>query len=612
MNRLILTTQIAISVLAFVLPASGQVQFQELSQQAGITHMHQSGERMGGGVAIFDFNNDGLQDIYLTGGEAPDKLYKNLGNWQFQDVSLAAGITSIAAEGSFGVTTGDIDNDGLRDILVTGDAGYRSKLLHNQGNETFVELTNAFNDGELWKTAASMGDVNGDRFLDLYIGQYIKSPQFILDGNQEIIGFDHICLPNFLFLNDGDLTFSDVSTQYGVADTGCALAVAFTDFDFDNDPDLFVANDFGEWLTPNTIFENSIQNNEMIDQGAALEMNLEMYGMGIAIGDYDHDSDLDYYQTNLGRNELSRNDGGAFTDVTSFANVESDSAEQLLHTGWGTFFFDADNDSWQDLFVANGEIAAADIIANVELDSNRLYYNNGNGTFTDISNTAGVGSVERSRGAAYGDLDNDGRLDFVVNNVGNAPGATQVELYRNVSNSGNWLGVRLRGIFCNRDAFGARVRVVVDGNSTVAEVDGGSSHASQNSSILHFGLGSETEVDSVIVTFPSGNESIIEGVASNQTLTVVEQVTVSVPTLSETLEARVSYINHQPMFTSGFNGQAEFELHDVSGRLLNTFSKEVTVGTNQLSELNGLATAMYLLTVRHNGISKSLRFTVLQ
>ncbi|MCB0754338.1 MAG: VCBS repeat-containing protein, partial [Flavobacteriales bacterium] len=171
----------------------GQVQFQEIAQQLGIEHMHLSNEFIGGGVAIFDFNNDGLQDIYLTGGDLPDKLLKNVGNFQFQDVSASSGIASIVNEGSVGVTTGDIDNDGYRDVLVTGDRNYSSKLIRNNGNGTFTELVSAINDGDDWKSAASFGDIDQDGFLDVYIGSYVDHVGFILDNNNQIIGFEHKC-----------------------------------------------------------------------------------------------------------------------------------------------------------------------------------------------------------------------------------------------------------------------------------------------------------------------------------------------------------------------------------------------------------------------------------
>jgi hypothetical protein len=573
-----------------------QVLFDEISSQIGISHMHRSNEFLGGGVAIFDFDNDGWEDIYLTGGENHDRLLRNLGNWQFQDASFSSGVASISSTGSFGVVTGDIDNDGYRDILVTTEMNHRSRLLHNQGNGTFVQLTSAFDDGTSWKTAASFGDVNSDGLLDFYIGAYVFDVEFIFDQNNVIIGFQHHCSPNYLFINNGDLTFTDATSIYEVADTGCALATAFTDFDNDRDVDLILGNDFGAWVVPSTLFQNQLPLEDLDDVGAQTNMDFQIYGMGIAISDIDKDADLDYYQTNLGRNILSRNDAGVFADITTEANVESDSTGQLLNTGWGCFFFDANNDSWPDLFVGNGEIAAAAIIDNAELDSNRLYINNGDLTFTDVSASAGLGSVLRARGAAYADLDRDGKLDFVVNNVHGFQDSTHFEVYKNVSVVGNWIAFKLLGVQSNRDAFGAHVRLVQNGVSAVAEVDGGSSHASQNSSIVHFGLGSATVVDSVIVTFPSGIERIFTELGANQVVQVVEDVATGVSTLEMSTIA-VVYQDGQVVLDSQRDQQVEVEILDLAGKTLVRSNRQLYQGHNDLTETRSLSTGIYLIVL---------------
>jgi hypothetical protein len=329
--------------------------------------------------------------------------------------------------------------------------------------------------------------------------------------------------------------------------------------------------------------------------------------MGIAIGDYDRDADLDYYQTNLGRNELSRNDGGTFTDVTTLANVESDSTGQLLNTGWGTFFFDVDNDSWPDLFVANGQIPSTEIIENVLLDSNRLYLNNTDGTFSDVSLSAQIGTVGRARGAAFGDLNNDGKLDFVVQNVHEYQDSAQVEIFRNSSEVANWVGIKLQGIVSNRDAFGSRVRVVVDGISTVAEVGGGSSHASQNSSVLHFGLGESTTADSVVVTFTSGIEQVLVNVAANQVMLVVEDVPVSVPNTDNLPQFSVVYENGKPFISSLIEETLMMEVLDVSGKRVMKHRVHLSKGINQLSQLGRLSEGVYLLRIEHSLGSNTLR-----
>jgi hypothetical protein len=600
-----------LALLQFVsFSINAQVQFEEIHDQLGVNHMYKSTSYLGGGVAVFDFDNDGWEDIYLTGGENSDKLLRNLGNWQFQDVSFSSGIASFSPSGSFGVVTGDIDNDGYRDILITTDMGYRSKLLHNQGNGTFVSLPNAFNDGTSWKTAASFGDVNADGLLDFYIGAYVYDIEFIFDQNNVIIGFQHRCSPNYLFINNGDLTFTDASLVYGVADTGCALATAFTDFDGDLDMDLILGNDFGAWVVPSTLFQNQLPLEDLEDVGTQTNMNFEIYGMGIAVGDIDKDADLDYYQTNLGRNILSLNEGGVFMDITTEADVESDSIGLQLNTGWGCFFFDANNDSWPDLFVGNGEIAAAAIIDNADLDSNRLYLNNGDLTFTDITADAGLGSVLRARGAAYADFDKDGKLDFVVQNIHRYQDSTHFEVYRNASSEvGNWIGFRLIGVQSNRDAFGAHVRLVQNGVSTIAEVDGGSSHASQNSSIIHFGLGSATLVDSVIVTFPSGIQRAFSDLSVNQVLEVVEDITIGVSS-NDLGDMRFVYEDGIPTIISSASQFATIQLLDVTGRSVLRTRKQLVQGQNPLQDISTLPVGVYLLEVSKQNDRQVFRIVV--
>jgi len=585
-------------VLTFVGDVHSQPLFEEIGESLGINHAHVSNKHLGGGVAIFDFDNDGWQDVYLTGGQIPDKLLKNVNGQQLVDVSVSSGIDQITQPTTFGVVTGDVDNDGYRDILVTTEFGEKSILMHNQGDGTFIHLPNAINDGFDWKSSATFGDVNKDGLLDVYISAYVFQSGFDLDTAGNVIAFEHECSPNQLFLNNGNLTFSNATSLYGVGDVGCALAVAFTDFDNDTDVDLMLANDFGAWVVPSVLFENNYPTQNLADIGGQSGMDLEIYGMGIAVGDYDKDADLDYYQTNLGRNVLSRNDGGIFTDVTTVADCESDSTGQLLNTGWGTFFFDADNDSWPDLFVSNGWIQAAEIIATLPNDPNALFRNNGDGTFSDVSISAAIASDKRGRGAAYGDLDNDGRLDFVVNNVHKHVDSTQFEVYHNISNTANWIALKLEGVQSNRDAFGSHVRIVSNGNSTIAEVGGGSSHASQNSSIVHFGLGSETMIDSAVITFPSGTERVITSVPVNQVIEVVEDVTTSnQPELKqESLELR--YQNGVTVLYSDEPQMAQIRLFDISGRMLYELPVFLNSGSNQIPSSPMLSVGVYILDVR--------------
>lgn len=596
--------RVAVLLLALIFVGGStysQVEFEEVSLAAGIQHMHQFGPQVGGGVACFDYDNDGWEDIYLCGGEASDKLYRNLGDGTFEDVTTSSGISIISNSTTTGVVTGDINNDGHREILVTTFFGSELVLFYNNGNGTFTMAANtAIPDLPNWTSAASFGDFDKDGLLDLYAVSYVFSAGFIYDSIGDVVGYAHDCDPNYLFRNNGDLTFSDVTNTYGVGDYGCGLATAFTDYDNDADVDLVIVNDFGDWVEPNQLFENDFGQNDFVQVSAAANMQHGIYGMGVAIGDYDRDADLDYYFTNLGRNVLDKNVGGVFEDWTEFAGVENDSVNGAQTTGWGCFFFDSDNDGWPDLFVSNGLVPSAEFNQTAVEDPNKLFLNNGDGTFDDVSAAANIDAAEIGRGAAYADFDNDGKLDIILNNSHQNEDSTQVELYHNISNNqNNWLKVKLTGTESNRDAFGAHARLVVNGTSTLMEVGGGSSHASQNSSILHFGLGSNSDADSLIVTFPSGTEEVLVDVEANQVVEVIESTgPVSITNDLDQVFSNVRLFNGTILFESNrlLNENIRLAILDMSGRQIAFLGAQtIELGTNMVHLPISLSSGLYVV-----------------
>lgn len=499
--------------------------FTEISQFAGINHTVYSPVQLGGGAAFFDYNNDGWEDIYITGGLNRDKLYHNNGDGTFTERGAAAGLHAAALFYTMGVVTGDIDNDGDRDVLVTtwgGDLDWaiplRNILYRNNGNGTFTDIAQAAGlTDAAWSVSACMGDYNLDGYLDIYIGDYVDENRFIRDSiTNQIIGFNHTGYQNNLYLNNGNNTFTDVAAQFAVNDSGTTLAVTFTDYDNDHDPDLYVVNDFGAWVLPNALHRNERPLNQFADVSVTSGANAAIYGMGVAAGDYDEDGDLDYYITNIGDNVLYRNNSnGTFTEVAAAAGVLATyTGDSLFSTGWGTAFLDYDNDTWLDLFVANGRIPAVNIIGTGEKDPHKLFKNNANGTFTDVSGMEGITDTVKGRGFATGDYDNDGDLDMVVVCMHHlANGQAKVLLYRNDQTNGrHWLKVAVQGTTNSRDAFGTRVEVYAGGRKWIREIDGGSSHASQNSSIAHFGLANYTTIDSVAVIWPGGNRFTLPNV----------------------------------------------------------------------------------------------------
>ncbi len=499
-------------LVIFCVILRAQTSFVNRASDLGIQHNHDIFVQMGGGVALFDFNNDLLEDVFLTGGNAISALYQNIGNDSFVNISLQAGLLVTDSLLVSGVVTGDIDNDGFRDLFLYTYHGSRNCLLYNNGDGTFSDIT--FSAGvqgdSLWSHSATFGDINRDGFLDLYVGQFIEVPIVIADSLGNLVSFNHVCIPNQLYLNNGDNTFSLADNLLSVGDTGCALSTIMTDYDLDGDADLLVVNDFGAWVSPNTLYQNNFPN-PFVNMGNSSGIQSSIYGMGIAYGDYDQDADIDYYATNIGRNVLQKNLGnGQFIDTTDAAGVGNRwvQTDSLQATGWGCGFMDIDNDSKLDLYVSNGYIDAFDELMTSPHDPDKLYHNNGDGTFSDISHLIPQDSFSSNRGFAYADYDNDGDLDlFPVHvRVHNSSPFNYYTVYENQLNNGkHWLKLKLVGSVSNRDAYGAKIFMHLGSSHWLHEVSGQGSHCSQHSSVAHFGLDSHAVVDSIIIKWPSGH-----------------------------------------------------------------------------------------------------------
>ena len=343
-----------------------------------------------------------------------------------------------------------------------------------------------------------------------------------------------------------------------VNDTGCALACTFTDFDQDNDLDILIANDFGKEGKSNVLFQNNYPTNSFTDVSTLVQINQPMNAIGIAVGDYNEDGNMDYHISNMGENplfqnsqNLSQNSKNSRLFVTStlpintlITNEREKGVENSYFEGnkenvsWGTAFFDFNHDTHLDLFVANGYIPNIQY-PQPKLDMpNQLYQNKGNGSFEEVAATLGLGNTDISRGMAVGDYDNDGDLDILVANIANHTQFKKQDartsqdhflLYRNDASQGNWLKISLEGVSSNRDGYGAKVRVIVDGRTFVREIDGGSSHLSHSSSIAHFGLADYTQIDKIEIIWPGGNTQEVlpnkEGIFNgkvNQHIHIVE------------------------------------------------------------------------------------------
>lgn len=523
------------------------VHFEDLAVQAGLTAPNVSGqehtkeyilETTGNGVAIFDYDNDGLVDIFLPNAsmfQRPQKantlptqrLYQNLGDLRFKDVTDEAGLRRTGW--GQGVCVGDYDNDGYRDLFVTFWG--HSSLYRNQGDGSFLDVTSAAglkSPSVRWDTGCTFVDYDLDGHLDLAIAGYVdfdkeKIPKPGSGGYCKWKGLPVMCGPrglpfgrNYLFHNEANGQFKDVSEESGIglATTRYTLAILASDFDNDGYQDLYGACD----STPSLLYHNQ-QDGTFVEKGilagvALNEDGQEQAGMGVAIADYDADGLMDLVKTNFADDvpNLYHNNGdGTFTDMVYLSGLGS----ETRFLGWGVHFLDVDHDGLLDIFLVNGhvypEIDRAGLQSQYHQER-QLYWNIGQGSFKDISIDSGPGIQEKwsSRGSAVGDLDNDGSLEIVINNMGGRP-----SLLRNSGTRGTWLMVQLQGVQANRDAIGARVSVIVGDRRLSGEIQGGSGYISQNDSRLHFGLGDDDIYDYIQVQWPSSRSEIFgEGEAN--------------------------------------------------------------------------------------------------
>jgi hypothetical protein len=479
-------------------------------------------EATGSGVALVDYDNDGLPDIFLVNGtrwKPPygpgNRLYHNLGGLRFEDVTARAGV---AAPGwGQGVCAADYDNDGFTDLYVTYWG--HNILFRNLGNGSFRDVTAASGLGSetRWGTGCAFLDYDRDGLPDLAVANYARlDPETTPPPGANPLcmhkGLAVVCGPrglpggvNRLYRNIGGGRFTDVSAASGFAKPAGYFCFSVVPGDFDNDgwPDVYIACD----STPSILLHN--ERNGMfrdigVSSGTAFNENgEEQAGMGAAAGDFLNTGSLHLVKTNFAGDTptLYQNDGkGFFADVTARAGL----AVQTRFLGWGVGFFDADNDGWQDIFMANGHVyPQADRLGDGSpyRQQRNLYWNLGNGAFTDLSERAGPGisSLHSSRGAAFGDLDNDGTVEIVINNLGEPP-----SLLVNRGHKGNWLLLQLRGA-------GARVTVHAGSLRQTAEVTSGGSYLSQSDSRLHFGLGSATSADRVDVQWVDGTSDSYTG-----------------------------------------------------------------------------------------------------
>jgi len=526
--------------------AGGPIQLRDVTHQTGITFVHTDGgcgrryivETVSAGLALFDYDNDGDVDVYFLNGaplpgtkvDAPptNALYRNDGGWRFTDVSDEAGVADTGY--GLGVAAGDYDNDGDQDLYLNNFGP--NVMYRNNGDGTFTDVTQptGTQNGSRVGAGACFLDIDRDGDLDLYVANYLE---FSYDApiSATIHGVPVYPGPNRYppvpythYRNNGDGTFTDVSVESGVgAHAGWGMGIVCADYDNDGDTDVFVGNDVAE----NFLFENDGQG-KFEEVGLVVGASYDLRGnpqgsMGVDCGDYNNDGRLDFYQTSYqGQHAvLYENVGGGLLEDVTLATGAG--AGTMPYVTWGNGLVDFDNDGDRDVFVACGHL-----YDNVDrfddttsyLARNVLLMNTGDGRFVDASRASGDGLAVTlsSRGAAFDDLDGDGDVDAVILNSRREP-----TVLRNDSPSGNrWVQIRLRGVKSNRDGVGARVKVVAGDLTQVDEVHSGRGYQSHYGSRLQFGLGDHDRIDRVEVRWLGGGVDVLNDLATDQVLTIVE------------------------------------------------------------------------------------------
>jgi enediyne biosynthesis protein E4 len=517
-------------LLLLTLPAFAQKAFTDITRPAGIAHQFRVYEGMfGGGAVVIDYDRDGYEDLFITGGQNDDALYRNNHNGTFTNTyPTAGGLAATRGYVTQGAAAADVNRDGWVDLLVTTITTRGKKqtipraknllFLNEKGRFRDVTTEYGLDDLVSFSTGASFGDINADGWPDLYIGNYFSA----FEGNLTYINDATIVSSTqtskgYLLLNKGGKKFEDVYDDYGLTHKGFGFGGIFSDYDNDGDLDIIVNHDFGYKRTPNLLLQNQFPSREFADVAADLKLDLPINSMGTAVGDVNNDGLMDYYFTNIRFNRMmvSTGPGKPFSDQLQPLGLN------FLAISWGANFADFDHDGDLDLFVANG-----DLNPNCVPMADFYFENQGNGRFQDKAPMVGLNDYGIGRGSVVFDLENDGDLDLlVVNQVPTLtyPTDSYTRLYRNDSTTGNWLKIKLIGVQANLQGLGARIEVVAGGRRFLREIDGGaSSHISQNSPIAHVGLGTSVVVDSIIVTWPGGNQQVLTKQRANQLLTISE------------------------------------------------------------------------------------------
>lgn len=600
--------------------------FTEVSMEAGINHAFRVDlANFGGGALVFDYDNDGYEDIYLPAGNDIDKLYRNNGDGTFTDAFYGSGFETTMPLHTQGAAAADIDRDGDKDVIVTTLYDKENRdltpnlLFINNGNGTFTDVTYEYGLSEFKSNSqgATFGDINLDGYPDLYIANYIgESPKGISIFNEQTITNNYAAAFDYFFINSAGKEFIDATAIYGINHNGFGFQALFTDWDNDRDNDILIANDFGYKARANIALVNDYPENSLSYEEDNLRMNYGMNAMGIARGDFDYDGYMDYYVTNIHASlfALNRDNGKSFIDF----GVQSGCAISLINNpqyqgvpvSWGCNFFDYDHDTDLDLFVNNGALNPT-----VRPNPN-FFFENGPVKYIEVGHEKGVDDPRIGRGSVTFDYDNDGDMDLLVVNQFAREPTTMIPkartlLYRNDSTVGNWLKIKLEGRYTEKDGIGSRVEIEVNGRLLIREVDGGSSHLSQNSTIVHFGLGDATDVD-VTVKWLGGHTQVLEGVSTNQQITIAEKELPSTFDEDISIIANPNTISQFTLLSYKLPSEENIsvDVYDMSGRLIENLIKTNTPtiqGILKWEPTNDIPSGIYIINLTTSRQSKSIK-----
>jgi hypothetical protein len=600
---------------------SGQ-EFIDVTLEAGIDHVFEVDlATFGGGAAVIDIDNDGFEDVYITGGNRNDVLYYNNGDGSFTNIFDNAGFDVTIPIHTQGAAAADVNRDGFKDLLITtmyyedGRQLAPNLLFINNGDMTFTDVTTIYG-LDKFKTnsmGAAFGDINLDGYPDLYVANYFSaSPEGVGLFNDATITNSFAPAQDYFFLNVSGSAFQFANEIYGIDHVGFGFEGSFTDWDNDRDVDILLVNDFGTKATPNVALLNEYPEKNLRDRGNNLRLNYGMNAMGIAVGDVNFDGWMDYFVSNVGASLYVTNiEGEDFIeqlDMGLAVPYINNSSYQGIPVSWGANFFDYDHDEDLDLFVANGALNPT-----IRPNPNFFFELTPFGFYREVGEQFGLDDQRIGRGSVVFDFDNDGDLDILVINqkprdpAGDLPSARCI-LHRNDAAKGNWLKIQLDGVRAEKNGLGSRIEVKTQDRLLVREIDGGSSHMSHSSTIAHFGLGTAESVESVTVKWLGGNTQELSNVSVNQLITIRENIDNLGQVEENDLFIFPSYFTDQMLIEYSLTDESPMDIsvYDAQGRLIQTLVRLENPSPNGFWFWDGteqLIHGMYFVQLRtKNGI----------